>query len=469
MTGKQTFRGFVTCMNNKYKRWNANSLSFMSVNTFIDWWFGWASRMHVDFRVPCRACNGVSNVLACDGTKIGLSFKNLSVEPIEVITSDAPPLVTTTRRHDRSFLRGNKQAKLVLENVCRKIAKQETFTEEDKENNKHLEACFPGQCIDSFRVMISERTPTIIKNQHAKFFKLLCDDCSLDVILPYQCVIRLKDISATNLKELSSIVLEYCPELSQLLCLAMNNDFDPSSVVNVLRYIATQVIEIHKLNVEPESPSIVAPYNPAKYGRAYYFENHGCQIRNMRRFSVDEKSSHGNYDDHPVYLCNKKFPSVSKKGVSYLFLWFCPSHGHCYGFHVIPGSEGRKDPAASLYLYRNHAPEVIFYDFACSLSEYCHNRESGYFSNTRFFHDVFHGYTHVCSNGFRSDRLNSFDGINSSICEQFNSFLQKVKTSAKLMSQSHFTFYIQFFIHIWNEQKYQSFKRRLDIANKGNE
>ena len=68
-------------------------------------------------------------------------------------------------------------------------------------------------------------------------------------------------------------------------------------------------------------------------------------------------------------------------------------HGHCYGYHIIPGSEGRKNPAASLYAYSEVPPDVVLYDFACSLSEYVHNRESGFFASTRFYHDIFHGFT----------------------------------------------------------------------------
>ena len=117
--------------------------------------------------------------------------------------------------------------------------------------------------------------------------------------------------------------------------------------------------------------------------------------------------------------------------MSYLFLWFCPQHGHCYGFHIIPGAEGRKDSAASLYTHIVKAPDVIMYDFCCGLSEYVHNRESGFFRKTRFFHDVFHSFTHKCTPAFRCNKLFGFDGVNSSICEQFNSFLQNIKTSAK--------------------------------------
>ena len=81
-----------------------------------------------------------------------------------------------------------------------------------------------------------------------------------------------------------------------------------------------------------------------------------------------------------------------------------------------------------------------------------------------FFHDVFHGFTHSCSAAFKCSHLRSFDGINSSICEQFNSFIQKIKMSGKLMGQARFVFYLQFFIKIWNEKKRVSFQDKLKIV-----
>ena len=147
-----------------------------------------------------------------------------------------------------------------------------------------------------------------------------------------------------------------------------------------------------------------------------------------------------------------------------MFLWFCPFHGQCYGFHLIPGSEGRKDVAASLYTHLNEAPKELFCDFACSLSEYNHNRESGFFQDTRYFHDVFHGFTHKCTKAFHSNRPFGLNCLNTSIYEQFNSFIQNIKASAKLMNQCHFKFYLQFFIYQWNKQKRSNFEKRCRIA-----
>lgn len=148
-----------------------------------------------------------------------------------------------------------------------------------------------------------------------------------------------------------------------------------------------------------------------------------------------------------------------------MFLWFCPKHyGHCYGFHIITGSEGRKDPFCSAYTYLEQAPEELFYDFSCQLEEYCLNREPGFWENTRFWHDLFHGYSHKCPFCYKSQRLCPLQGINTEICEQFNSFIQKIKYSARSMSLGKFCYYIQFMIYQWCEMKRSSFEKRCDIA-----
>ena len=60
-----------------------------------------------------------------------------------------------------------------------------------------------------------------------------------------------------------------------------------------------------------------------------------------------------NYDECPQVdsICTKNFPTVSFGGYGYMFLFFCPIHGHCYGFHLLSGGEGRKDPFSVMYKY----------------------------------------------------------------------------------------------------------------------
>ena len=151
-----------------------------------------------------------------------------------------------------------------------------------------------------------------------------------------------------------------------------------------------------------------------------------------------------------------------------MFLFFCPIHGHTYGFHLISGGEGRKDPFAALYKYTEVPPEELFYDFACGLSEYSLTREPKFFRNTRFWHDLFHGATHfACGDNFKSGAVKGLEGINTEICEQTNSYLQCLKYTASHLHQEHFMFFMQFFLHLWNEDKTLKFQQQAAIALAG--
>ena len=198
----------------------------------------------------------------------------------------------------------------------------------------------------------------------------------------------------------------------------------------------------------PDSSSILLHYNPKLQGCAYYFTSHGGRmIRDLPSYDIAKTKPN-------IHDCCKSFPEAARSGTTYLFLWFDPLHGHCYGFHIITMSEVRKDPFASAFLYMETPPNEVFYDFSCQLEEYALNREPMFWRGCRFYHDIFHGFSHKCPCVYMSRRVPSLDvGINSEICEQFNSYIQKIKYTARSMNQSHFMFYLQFFIHRWNVQK----------------
>ena len=69
----------------------------------------------------------------------------------------------------------------------------------------------------------------------------------------------------------------------------------------------------------------------------------GQQLRKMPSYDIDGSTKY-NYDDRPQVEdpCTKNYPSVSFGGFGYLFLWFCPVHGHSYGFHLIKGGRDTK-------------------------------------------------------------------------------------------------------------------------------
>lgn len=136
-----------------------------------------------------------------------------------------------------------------------------------------------------------------------------------------------------------------------------------------------------------------------------------------------------------------------------MMLMFCPLHGHVYGFHLILGSEGRKDAFGAIYKYKESAPKEFYYDYACNLAEYCLNREPGFFKDTRFWHDLFHSLPHLCGKGFKTERVEMLSAVNSEICEQFNSYLQCIKYTASHLRQSNLMLFIQFMSYLWNKDK----------------
>jgi len=88
---------------------------------------------------------------------------------------------------------------------------------------------------------------------------------------------------------------------------------------------------------------------------------------------------------HQRHLVLSGIPAL-QKGVQVLF--FC---GFALNMAIVMVfiwlmvvKEEKIQPVPCVPIFQ-YPPKVIFYDFACSLEEYCLNRESGYFKNVKFF------------------------------------------------------------------------------------
>ena len=129
LCSKQTFSGFRKVVQARYARFSS-PVDFMAVNTFIKWWFCWASAMNIDFRERCFSCGNDIRLLAADGTKLGITLKQASVVPIE--TSEEEQCHSTTlRRFDRTLITNtigkenrkciNNSVQLLCDHVLEKI------------------------------------------------------------------------------------------------------------------------------------------------------------------------------------------------------------------------------------------------------------------------------------------------------------------------------------------------------------
>ena len=378
----------------------------------------------------------------------------------------------------RELCKVTKNARLHLKYLCEKtLQKNQVYLDQmeeyrSTENLIQIVKSRREKQLEDFILAFINRTENPIVTQSvAHLLLLLVGDAAISTVVPFAYHYHILQTCAAirndvDIEKKLYEMKQYGVELSDALQASKLYGFS-NECVSFVEYLVDLAIQIHHTDKPVQNPSeILSSYNPEK-GAAYYFTPHGNELCKFPEYCIDQARK--NYDDVPSVddICNKKFPSVSYGGFGYMFLWFCPIHGHCYGFHLIAGGEGRKDPFASLFKFLPEAPTDIFYDFACQLSEYCLNREPQYFLQTRFWHDLFHGVTHKCGKCFKSTRICGMVGINSEICEQFNSYLQCIKYTGSHLSQSHFMFFVQFFIYLWNREKTAKFQNIVGIALAG--
>ena len=216
----------------------------------------------------------------------------------------------------------------------------------------------------------------------ARLILLLIGDAAMSSVLPFtyhKHILETCSAVRNNVNFHSKLqeMKEYGVELSETLHASTLYNFS-KECVQFVEYLVYEVVNVHSNDRETDPVSIIEQsYNPEK-GTCYYFTPHHNQIRKQSKYLLDMATR--NYDDLPGVdeACRKKYPNVSYGGYGYIFCWFCPIHGHCYGFHLIDGGEGRKDPFSSLLKYLPTAPQDIFYDFACKYSECCLNRYPKY-------------------------------------------------------------------------------------------
>ena len=465
------------------KRYMQKTVQFMSHQTFIEYIFSWMANFKIDFRETCNACNFNPSILACDGTKLGFSSRKSSISPIETPTCDVvikPSHKRTTRQFfsysdaDTDVIKKQKRqaqedlsffiakCNVELDSWNKERSKQKGFVTRSEEVRRcDLLAQTPNECRSLVEIFVDNCVDGKFMKALCPLFLLLCSHFPLTSLFPYS----LLDTITTILEGTTSPeqIQDKAPELYKIIYLASISIHDVlGPVKEFFMYVVNTIVSTHSNDKESaDGSSVIESYNPEMTGCAYYFTPHGGRVRDLPDYDI--RGTGSTQASQP--LCRKLYQDTSKSGITFLFAWFDPLHGHCYGFHVITTSEGRKDPFASIYLYKKDPPDAVYYDFSCQLEEYCLNREPHFWRECRFFHDIFHGFSHKCPYVYNARRVPAIDrGVNSEICEQFNSYLKKIKSSARGMNQSHFMFYVQFFIHKWNQLKSKTLLKEKRMA-----
>ena len=153
-----------------------------------------------------------------------------------------------------------------------------------------------------------------------------------------------------------------------------------------------------------------------------------------------------------------------------LFTCLC-EHGFVYASFIIKQAEGRNEPFTFMTCYLKKAPEVVIYDNACNLQDYCLSRAPMFFRETRFFVDSFHWLNHEsCGVGYKiKDHIDPWlKSINTQAAEQNNAALKNYKSMMTRMSQKSFMTVLKTFMCYWNYRKLQSHLRSQERSRRRN-
>ena len=118
---RTSFKAYCDDMTRKYQTNNPLSTGFMSINTFLKWFFGWISNMKIDFRKEIDpVCGYNPKVLGCDGTHIGVSIKHLHLDK-PVTQPDLDELKKAKHQRIKRLLIGQKSTREAICYCCNDI------------------------------------------------------------------------------------------------------------------------------------------------------------------------------------------------------------------------------------------------------------------------------------------------------------------------------------------------------------
>ena len=187
-----------------------------------------------------------------------------------------------------------------------------------------VRSVLPVTAVPAFEQIVHINNGTSRRKSYAALFHLLSYDSCIDVVIPLKLApILLQCLELEKLElppsvsnvEMTDQMRFYNKEVADLLHLKSSRNLLPEEALLLLQYCCELVLEIHKSDV-PEDEMVIESetYNPAKFGRAYYFTKHRCQVRNVREFSIDRvREKHITFDDTPRNLCSKNFRKSVKE------------------------------------------------------------------------------------------------------------------------------------------------------------
>ena len=358
-TTKMSFSGFCTEMSRKYQTTHPFCDPFVSHKTLKKCLLAWICKMNIDYRKEIDPfCKYEPTMLACDGTHVGIGARHYDLHKCTTDPDKPDIKLPSHKRLKRLFIASDEARDFLL--FLTKMQLGQAVDQALKDYYTGVTLGTNLQILDSevdnlgkagisamMCTFLGQTKPYLMKSV-AEIFQLLSasQKSCLSSIFPFRYHVELRTtcdafLQGNGTEAQLKRIRKYLPPAANLLAVCeANNSIDLA--VNFLKDFIDLTIAVHAQDT-PVPPLSYQPngkpgtYNPPK-GSAYYFTPHGGQVRDTPTYEVSGESKSDNDS------CRKMYPQVSLGGYGYLFLYFCPQHGHCYGFHLIKGGRGGKMP-----------------------------------------------------------------------------------------------------------------------------
>ncbi|KAF9521754.1 hypothetical protein CPB83DRAFT_778174 [Crepidotus variabilis] len=461
----------------------SSAMPFVKEKLFRAAWFAYARLLQLDRDMSCSRCGPTPNVTIWDGVTLSFSQKN-------ILPTLRPPTTVNESSESKPAIKPEATLQLIAERAVRReivtilqgptlqlpkashspdASKPTTEMTNMMQRIQMIPPVIPKLCeIDGsladafdkwfgFGVLFSWKP---VQAPHQELFLQLAAEESAVQFINERALHNLKQFLQHPLRHHTSL-LRLCPAISKVVNIDFESFGSPSKeTFEVLKwiYVRSALIlgRLKKYGFPEISPALSWRDDWRKTGACYGMP----QVRNRPRYPgiPRENSADLGGIDLRGEGCQKFYLTYSenRKTGGLMVVW-CP-HSVCYGFHIIPRSEGRNDVFSAIFTRWKKAPEVVIYDFACALQPYCMLREPEFFANTLFVIDAFHakGHTKCGRASFLTNYLETNPDlilVNSSAGESGNSGIRRIRKSVSYMSQDRAILYTRVFLSIWNRQR----------------
>ncbi|KAJ3569441.1 hypothetical protein NP233_g5044 [Leucocoprinus birnbaumii] len=473
---------------------------FMQKDQFRSCWFAYATLQQFDNDFQCPKCGPLPDNIIWDGVSLAFSRAQLSgsLEPPTTISSSSPVRASTRYLPKQQIIPNPSLRKMVreavamdtLEKIADKVVSSKGNSRKSSTSQSEQAVNAVSHHIDNVALVVEQLAqyntdlaglfnrwfgvaayhnglapPTTMKN----FFRQIAAEESVAQMVNQGGLLALgaflKSPTPTTARKLIGV-----PHIYFLLRFDYeegNPGYSPS-ILSICTWINDRAHDVFKLLYANAGPGVNHDFDEVI---ATDWKTTGCfySLPKLRERPVypllsNEQQDQGNQksaaevEDTSSLLCGKFFSSYSQRRLTggIMAAW-CP-HSICYGFHFMPGYEGRNDPFSAMITRWPKAPKRVIYDFSCALGPYCLLREPQFFKDTLFIIDNFHSRDHTkCAPACFASTYAQLDPevseINTSAAESGNSLILRIRKAVSYMGEKRAIIYTKVFLSIINRKK----------------